>query len=82
MRECECGIDDKGLEVFCVMEGVYGVLCRDCGALSYHGKTAKRAEAVWNGGKLQRKSGYFLDGSFEKQAIEIGRQIHNALGYE
>ena len=75
MRECECGIDDKGLEVFCVMEGVYGVLCRDCGALSYHGKTKQEAVNLWNSEELQRSVGYFLDGRYEKRAIELGKLI-------
>ena len=75
MRKCECKISKLGLESFCVMEGVYGVLCRDCGALSYHGKTKKECIRLWNEGKLQRQVGYFTDGHYFKGCIELGKQI-------
>lgn len=75
MKKCDCKINKDGLESFCVMEDVYGVLCLDCGALGSHGSTSKEAEELWNQGRLQRKVGYFLDGSFDKECIKLGRQI-------
>ena len=77
MRKCECEMNKKGLEAFCVMEGVYGVLCLDCGALSCHGANEREAMRLWDEGELQREVGYFVDGSFEKEAIKFGRMLAN-----
>ena len=93
LRECTCEIEEtkdgeeeikkKELEVFCVMDGVWGVLCHECGALSYHGSTKEEGIKLWNEAEnddeLQRAPGYFKDGSYEKEAIEMGKQIANAI---
>ena len=56
-----------------VMEGVWGVLCHNCGALSHHAQTEKEARKLWNKNSLQRSIGYFTDGRYEKEAIECGK---------
>ncbi len=84
LRKCTCRkrphYDEKpGLEIACVMDGVWCVLCHNCGALSYHGVTKAKAVKLWDHGKLQREVGYFFSrGGYVKAARRMGKQIARA----
>ena len=81
LRACECPINEGqteklNLEVFIVMDDVWGVLCHNCGALGYHATTEAEAIKKWNAGELQREIGYFYaGGGYEKRMREHGKLI-------
>jgi hypothetical protein len=73
MRDCECKKTD--LEVACVMEGCWCVLCHGCGALTYHGDTKEAAKKLWEENSLQRSWGYNWNPQRKIDMINLGRQI-------
>ena len=83
-RKCTCEVLDgetekKPLEIFEVMEDCWGVLCKNCGALSHHARTREAAIDNWNEESLQRKVGYFYEGGgFEEDCIKSGKMIARA----
>ena len=75
MRRCGCGSIESRVEVACIMDGCWTVLCHDCGALAKHGATKDRAVKNWERKKLSRNEGYFRTRDHSRRIINLGRQI-------